>query len=226
MDARWEELIAPTLVRVEGEVLRRVGVGSVALDGGDYLAWLGVGHGVHCLVGFCFLVGRLLWDGWGEEEEEMGDLGGGRKREKGANELKKTQNMIRQWRHRDHYHSAALSEKEKDKMGQHVGSFFPPSSPPHSRTNPPPTDHCIEHLRQTTLCHADTSATSLATFRWTRQDKRPMFDADDGMVHECVDWDVLVRSLVEGGRVVREGEVRGLRNPLFDYGGGEGEGGA
>lgn len=71
------------------------------------------------------------------------------------------------------------------------------------------TDHCFEMLRQSALCHADTS---LTTFKWHPRKMRPMFNASES-IHTCVDWDVLMESAV--GRVVEEDEILRLKNPLI-----------
>ena len=72
-----------------------------------------------------------------------------------------------------------------------------------------PTDHCLENLRQSTLCHAD--ASSLTTFAWQPDKARPVFNASESR-HSCVDWGRLMGSVRT--RVVDEGEVLRLRNPF------------
>ncbi|KAF2233440.1 hypothetical protein EV356DRAFT_533666 [Viridothelium virens] len=70
-------------------------------------------------------------------------------------------------------------------------------------------EHCFEMLRQSSVCHADTS---LTTFKWHPQKTRPMFNASES-VHKCVNWDVLMASAA--GRVVEEDEILQLQNPLM-----------
>ena len=97
-----------------------------------------------------------------------------------------------------HYRSddLPLSAEEKAHLNSHI-------------------DHCIELLRQTSLCHADTS--SLTTFKWHPQKPRPMFNASES-VHTCVDWGALMESVES--RVVDEEEILRLGNPLMGGGGG------
>ena len=70
-------------------------------------------------------------------------------------------------------------------------------------------DHCLEMLRQSSMCHADLSFT---TFKWTEKDPRPMFDATES-VHACIDWDVMLDSISQ--RVVAYDEIQRLENPLL-----------
>lgn len=98
-------------------------------------------------------------------------------------------NMLRKWNYKEYYH-AGLSVKEKEHLGSHV-------------------DHCIEMLRQSVLCHSDAS---LTTFKWHPAKSRPMFNASES-VHTCVDWGRLMASVRD--RVVDEGEILRLRNPLM-----------
>lgn len=71
-------------------------------------------------------------------------------------------------------------------------------------------DHCIELLRQSSVCRPDTS---LTTFIWDRSTNLPMFNVSES-VHTCVDWDAFMDR--EQRRVVKEEEMDRLKNPLLN----------
>ena len=62
-------------------------------------------------------------------------------------------------------------------------------------------DHCIELLRMTTMCRADTS---LSTFKWLKVGSADVTETRDYAYHSCVDYDALM------------GWVRGRSLDLFD----------
>lgn len=102
--------------------------------------------------------------------------------------------MLREWNHRGYYHADAanLTTTEFEHHEQHI-------------------EHCFEMLRQSAVCHADAS---LTTFKWHPAKTRPMFNASES-VHTCVDWEMLMDSVRD--RVVSEGEILRLKNPLMRY---------
>lgn len=51
VDEAWKQLLANMDIRVTRQELQRNGRTSISLPGGDYLAWLGVFHELHCVVG-------------------------------------------------------------------------------------------------------------------------------------------------------------------------------
>ena len=51
LDRAWQNLVANMSIRVTKAELERRGQSSVALPGGGHLAWLGVFHQLHCVVG-------------------------------------------------------------------------------------------------------------------------------------------------------------------------------
>ncbi|KAL8722515.1 MAG: hypothetical protein Q9225_001031 [Loekoesia sp. 1 TL-2023] len=97
--------------------------------------------------------------------------------------------MVRKWIYQDYYH-AGLTPTATAHLKSHV-------------------DHCVEYLRQSTLCRPDTS---LTTFKWDPKNTRPMFNASESR-HTCVNWDVLMDSMA--ARRVTEDEILQLKNPLI-----------
>ena len=121
--------------------------------------------------------------------------------------------MLREWNYMSHYH-AELTGDEQDHLMSHIGIDIP--LPCISRIKSirvlltSSADHCFEMLRQSAVCHADTS---LTTFKWDDQKTRPMFNASNS-IHTCIDWDVLMKSAA--GRVVEEDEILRLKNPIIN----------
>lgn len=100
-------------VRVSEAELLRDNQQSVALiEGGGYLGWMGVFHGLHCIVG---LLPSYLRNQKIKKKKE--------KREKKSRAYADCagKNMLRKWNYREHYH-AGLSVKEQEHLGSHVGS--------------------------------------------------------------------------------------------------------
>jgi len=104
-------------------------------------------------------------------------------------------NLLRQWTYRNHYFPDLVSGSAKE---AHQASH---------------AYHCIERIRQASLCQADTA--SLTVFKWSPGTARPMFDNTE-QIHECVNWDGLMQSLEK--RVVSEDEWGKLSNPLLQGG--------
>lgn len=73
-------------------------------------------------------------------------------------------------------------------------------------------DHCIEILRSSALCRADTEA--LSVFKWNEKSPKPIFDTKR-VDHRCVNWDSLMSSSYVD-RVVTKEEMDSLVNPLLD----------
>ena len=71
-------------------------------------------------------------------------------------------------------------------------------------------DHCIELLRQASVCQPDTS---LTTFIWHPSTNLPMFNVSQSE-HTCVDWDAFMETTKN--RVVDEEEMNRLENPLLE----------
>lgn len=80
-------------------------------------------------------------------------------------------------------------------------------------------DHCLETLRSSALCRADTEA--LAVFRWDERSPKPIFEAKRG-THRCVNWDSLMASSYPS-RVVTKQELDRMVNPFLEGGGTETE---
>lgn len=70
-------------------------------------------------------------------------------------------------------------------------------------------DHCLDMLRQASLCHVDTS---LTTFVWNETKSQPMFDVHMAP-RTCVDFDRVVASTQD--RLVEVEEIERLQNPLM-----------
>ncbi|KAJ6784909.1 hypothetical protein PWT90_02382 [Aphanocladium album] len=68
----------------------------------------------------------------------------------------------------------------------HKDYYFPNRSAEDQRLNYLHTDHCLEILRQSVMCHADTS---MITMTWEPTSKFPAADFQN--VHECKNWDAL-----------------------------------
>lgn len=75
-------------------------------------------------------------------------------------------------------------------------------------------DHCLETLRSSALCRADTEA--LAVFRWDERSPKPVFEAKRG-THRCVNWDSLMASSYPS-RVVTKQELDRMINPFLEGG--------
>lgn len=73
-------------------------------------------------------------------------------------------------------------------------------------------DHCLDMLRQTIQCHADTYP---MTFRWTESEQKPVFNPKTP-VRTCIDFNLLRESLKP--RSVGLEEIRGLKNPMLSKG--------
>lgn len=98
--------------------------------------------------------------------------------------------MLREWNYRSYYHGD-ISIDERKHLASHI-------------------DHCFEMLRQSAVCHADTS---LTTFKWHPQKTRPMFNASES-IHRCINWEMLMDSAAS--RMVQEDEILRLENPLIN----------
>ena len=72
------------------------------------------------------------------------------------------------------------------------------------------TDRCLDLVRQTTMCHADTT---LTTFVWDPNKSKPMFNASESL-HTCIDWKAFVSSFSD--RAVTDDEIARLQNPLME----------
>ncbi|PYH44305.1 oxidase ustYa family protein [Aspergillus saccharolyticus JOP 1030-1] len=68
----------------------------------------------------------------------------------------------------------------------HSDYYFANISAEDRRLNDLHTDHCLEILRQSVMCHADIS---MITMTWEPTSKYPAADFQN--VHECKNWDVL-----------------------------------
>lgn len=125
--------------------------------------------------------------------------------------------MLRKWVYRDYYHENA-TEVQIEHLRSHVGTSLMVRSKRalfchalrfHFPVSDTSTDHCIDFLRQSAMCHADAS---LVSFEWDPLKEKPMFNASEA-IHSCVDWTKMVRSVDE--RVVTEEEISRLQNPLM-----------
>ena len=61
--------------------------------------------------------------------------------------------------------------------------YFPHLSDQEKADNQYHNEHCIDMLRQSIMCHADTSP---MTMRWGTSDKVPL--GNTSSQHECVNW--------------------------------------
>lgn len=78
---------------------------------------------------------------------------------------------IQRWTYRDYYYPNMTAQEESD-------TFFHMA-------------HCLELLRQATICKADTSITP---YRWLHTGKGPSGvepSPQQGTMHECVNWEML-----------------------------------
>lgn len=119
------------------------------------------------------------------------------------------QSMLREWNYRSYYHAEVAADEETH-LGPHIGIYAAFLLPIRWSTADSLTDHCFEMLRQSALCHADTS---LTTFKWHPQEAKPMFNASES-IHKCIDWHVLMDSAAD--RVVEQDEIMRLKNPLIN----------
>ena len=70
-------------------------------------------------------------------------------------------------------------------------------------------DHCIDQLREASMCRSDTE--SLTTFIWSERWDKPLLSPQRPQ-HRCVDWDSLVSSFQD--RIVGEGELNRMSRPM------------
>ena len=116
-------------IRVSEVELRRDDQESVGLtEGGGYLAWLGVFHGLHCVVRvppFFFFLSLSLSNSY-SPISSLSEKGKETKTEQPADSnpvfdrgVKK--NMLRKYIYKDHYHPN-LTPKETLHLSSHVGS--------------------------------------------------------------------------------------------------------
>ncbi|PYI34944.1 hypothetical protein BP00DRAFT_462874 [Aspergillus indologenus CBS 114.80] len=68
----------------------------------------------------------------------------------------------------------------------HKDHYFPDLSPEEEELNYMHTDHCLEILRQASMCHGDVS---LIPMHWN--DISPIPEADFSVPHKCVNWEKL-----------------------------------
>lgn len=61
--------------------------------------------------------------------------------------------------------------------------YFPDLSEQEMADNRNHNEHCIDTLRQSIMCHADTTP---ATMRWDQTQKLPIINVSSP--HECVNW--------------------------------------
>ena len=112
--------------------------------------------------------------------------------------------MLREWKYRDYYHPNITVDEEAHKS-LHAGK-----SQNSYKTSLELTcfsDHCLEMLRASSMCHADRS---LTTFLWSKHEK-PMLDSKRPP-HICVNWDSLITSVKS--RIVGADEAARIRNPF------------
>ena len=69
-------------------------------------------------------------------------------------------------------------------------------------------DHCIDQLREATMCRADTE--SLTTFNWEANYNKPLLSRNRPL-HRCTDWQALMTSLKS--RVVPQEEIQMASTP-------------
>lgn len=106
IDTAWDDLLAPTHMRVSIEELQRDNQESVQLpEGGGYLAWMGVFHELHCVVRKRHKTSSLR-----EVEQVRADC--------------VTQRMLREWNYRSYYH-ADVSADEQNHLASHIGICIP-----------------------------------------------------------------------------------------------------
>jgi len=96
--------------------------------------------------------------------------------------------VLRQWGYKEHYF-ANITKEEHGKMEMH-------------------TDHCVEYLRQASICHADTS---LVVFEWSEGKSKPMLK-NKRDPHMCQNWDTIEATAKD--RQVTSAEFSRLINPL------------
>lgn len=70
-------------------------------------------------------------------------------------------------------------------------------------------DHCVEYLRQASICHADTS---LVVFEWSESKSKPMLK-NKRDPHMCQDWEAIEDTAKR--RQVTSGEFSRLINPFM-----------
>jgi len=97
--------------------------------------------------------------------------------------------FLRQWIYRDHYQPEVVADVESHWLLH--------------------ADHCLELLRQSVMCHADTS---LMTFEWTADDVKPMLKLE-GPRHMCSNWGELMLKMRT--RMITEKEMSDLKNPYL-----------
>ncbi|TVY26375.1 Cyclochlorotine biosynthesis protein O [Lachnellula hyalina] len=156
IDRAWDDLFRLQNIRVTGEEFDFNQRTSVELlEGGGYMAWLGIFHELHCVVS-------------------------------SPSEMK----ILRQWKYKEHYFKDN-SEGENRLLESH-------------------TDHCLDRIRSSLMCHPDVS--SLVTFYWGPDAPQPVVNATKTM-HSCVNWDGLMESTRY--RALPSQELKELKNPLL-----------
>jgi len=96
--------------------------------------------------------------------------------------------VLRQWGYKEHYF-ANMTKQLHGEMEMH-------------------TDHCVEYLRQASMCHADTS---LVVFEWSESKAKPMLK-NHRDPHMCKDWATI--EVIAKDRQVTSGEFSRLINPI------------
>ena len=80
-----------------------------------------------------------------------------------------------------------ISQEDRDEWAAHI-SRFPNVVCFRRRLTLILIDHCIEMLRVSAMCRADTS---LSTFSWIKKGSRRYPTATDTGPHQCVKWESL-----------------------------------
>ncbi|KAK4508358.1 hypothetical protein PRZ48_002096 [Zasmidium cellare] len=126
VDQAWHDLLNNQNIRIEPDVMRRLGREDIGIKvpGEDaYLGTLNVFHELHCL------------------------------------------KRLHQYMYQEHYFPNLTTEQREMNLIHNA--------------------HCIDFLRQSALCHADTG---LITYEWTSSTRIPLANITR---HQCVDWERL-----------------------------------
>jgi len=187
-DQSWREFMLPMNLRVRQEELEDLSAPAVQLPGGGYLARLGVFHEVHCLV--CMSLPF--------EKTRLNSSSG----------LPTTMESSKLLLPRTHHGGSPILDQPRRYDCTLLQSFLLEAAEADFVTNK--IDHCLELLRQSSVCHADAA---IQTFRWDGHVPEPQLDVANEATHMCVDWDELMDSM--RNRIVPTEEMAQLNNPLL-----------
>jgi len=171
LDEAWHNLLTATALHFSAEEMQQAGnATSVLHKDGGYIGGLGLSHSLHCLVSLFLLSPYLRYltctlSSVGRFARSCSLVSLFENPVTSTNPPT-SKKRIKQYIHPEYYYSQ--QDQDWETIYTHL-------------------DHCLESLRQSTLCMADVS---IYTFKWTPQSKtRPVVDVPQP--HACIDWEAL-----------------------------------